>query len=44
MVGWHHQLDGYEFEQAPRVGDRQGSLVCHSLWVHKKSDVTEQRK
>ena len=28
MVGWHHQLDGYEFEQAPRAGDGQGSLVC----------------
>ena len=28
MVGWHHQLNGYEFEQAPGVGDGQGSLVC----------------
>ena len=28
MVGWHHQLDGHEFEQAPGVGDGQGSLVC----------------
>ena len=28
MVGWHHRLDGYEFEQAPGVGDGQGSLVC----------------
>ena len=34
MVGWHHQLNGYEFEQAP--GDReQGSLVCCSSWVAK---------
>ena len=28
MVGWHHQLDGHEFEQAPGVGDGQGSLAC----------------
>ena len=28
MVGWHHQLNGHEFEQAPGVGDGQGSLVC----------------
>ena len=27
MVGWHHRLDGHEFEQAPEVGDRQGNLV-----------------
>ena len=32
MVGWHHQLDGHEFEQAPGVGDRQGSLACCSPW------------
>ena len=30
MVGWHHQLDGHEFEQAPGVGDGQGSLACCS--------------
>ena len=41
-VGWHHQLDGHEFEQAPGVGDGQGSLACCSLWGHKKSDMTEQ--
>ena len=35
MVGWHHQLDGHEFEQVPGVGDRQGSLVCCSPWVRK---------
>ena len=35
MVGWHHQLDGHEFEQAPGVGDGQGSLACFSLWVTK---------
>ena len=32
MVGWHHQLDGHEFEQALGVGDRQGSLACYSPW------------
>ena len=32
MVGWHHRLDGQEFEQAPGVGDGQGSLACCSLW------------
>ena len=30
MVGWHHRLDGREFEQAPGVGDGQGSLMCYS--------------
>ena len=33
MVGWHHQLDGHEFEQAPGVGDGQGSLAYCSQWV-----------
>ena len=42
MVGWHYRLDGHEFEQAPRVGDGQGTLVCCSLWGHKESDMTEQ--
>ena len=32
MVGWHHRLNGHEFEWAPGVGDEQGSLVCCSLW------------
>jgi len=41
MVGWHHQLDGYEFEQVLGVGDGQGSLVCSSSWCHKESDMTE---
>ena len=41
MVGWHHQLDGHEFEQAPGVGDRQGGLACCSPWGHKESDMTE---
>ena len=41
MVGWHHQLDGHEFEQAPRVGDGQGSLACCSPWGLKELDMTE---
>ena len=39
MVGWHHQLDGHEFEQAPGVGDGQGCLVCCDPWHRKKSDT-----
>ena len=42
MVGWHHQLDGHEFELAPGVGDRQGSLACCSPWDCKELDMTEQ--
>ena len=41
MAGWHHQLDGHEFEHAPGVGDGQGSLLCCSPWGHKESDMTE---
>ena len=41
MVGWHHWLNGHKFEQALRVGDGQGSLVCCSPWGHKESDMTE---
>ena len=41
MVGWHHQLDGHESEQAPGVGDEQGSLACCSPWGRKESDTTE---
>ena len=41
MVGWHHQLDGHEFEQAPGVGDGQGSLACCNPWAPKESDRTE---
>ena len=42
MVGWHHRLNGHEFEQAPGVGDGQGSLACCSPWGHKELDTTEQ--
>ena len=41
MVGWHHQLKGCEFKQAPGVGDGQGSLVCCSPWGCKESNTTE---
>ena len=41
MVGWHHQLDGHEFEQDPGVGDGQGGLACCSPWGCKESDTTE---
>ena len=42
MGGWHHQLDRYEFEQIPEVGDGQGSLVCYSPWGRKELEMTEQ--
>ena len=42
MVGWHHQLDGHEFEQALGVGDGQGSLACCSPWGHKESTWLKQ--
>ena len=42
MVGWHHQLDGLEFEQALGVGDGQGRLACCGLWSHKEVDTTER--
>ena len=42
MVGWHHQVDGHEFEQAPGVGDGQGSLVCCIPWGCKELDMTER--
>ena len=42
MVGWHHWLNGHEFEQALGVGDGQGSLACCSPWGHKELDMTEQ--
>ena len=41
MAGWHHGLNGHEFEQAPGVGDRQGGLVCCSPWGCKDSDMTD---
>ena len=46
MVGWHHQLDGHEFEQALGVGDRQGNLAGCSPWDHRvRHDlVTKQQQ
>ena len=35
MIGWHHRLDGHEFEQALGIADGQGSLVCYSPWLAK---------
>ena len=42
MVGWHHQLDGLDFEQAPGVGDGQGSPACCSPQGCEESDTTER--
>ena len=42
MVGWHHQLNGHEFEQALGVRDRQGSLACCNPWGHKELEMTER--
>ena len=42
MVGWHHRLDGREFEQGPGVGDGQGSLACCSPRGPKELDTTER--
>ena len=41
MVGWHHRLNGHEFEQASGGGDGQEILVCCSPWGRKESDTTE---
>ena len=42
MVGWHHRLDGHEFEQTPRDREGQRSLVCCSRWGRKELVTTEQ--
>ena len=42
MVAWHHRFDGHEFEQAPGVGDGQGSLAYCSPWGCKELDTTER--
>ena len=41
-VGWHHRLDGRDFEQAPGDGEEKGSFVCYSPWGRKESDMTER--
>ena len=40
-IGWHHRLDGHEFEQAPGDGEGQGRLVCCSPWGRKELDRTD---
>ena len=42
ITGWHHQLNGHEFEQALGDGEEQGRLACCSPWGHKESAMTEQ--
>ena len=42
MVGWHHRLDGHEFELTPGVGDAQGGLAFCNSWGRKELDMTEQ--
>ena len=42
MIGWHYRLNGHEFEQTPRDGEGQGSLVCCSSWGCKELDTTER--
>jgi len=41
MVGWHHWLNGHEFEQAPGIGEGQGSQACCTPWGCRESDMTE---
>ena len=41
MVGWHYELNGYEFEQAPGDGEEHGSLACCSPWGYKESEMNE---
>ena len=41
MTGWHHRLDGHEFESDPEVGVGQRGLACCSPWGHKELDKTE---
>ena len=41
MAGWHHRLDGREFEWTPGVGEGQGGLACCNSWGRKESDMTE---
>ena len=43
MIGWHHRLNGHEFEQALGDGEGQVGLACCSPWGRKESDTTEQR-
>ena len=42
MVGWHHRLNGHEFNQTLGDGEGQETLACFSPWGHKESDMTER--
>ena len=46
IVGWHHQLNGHEFEQTPGGSEEQGNLACSSLWGHRVGHdlATEQQQ
>ena len=41
MVGWHHQLNGHEYGQAPAVGVGPGGLTCCGPWGHEEMDTTQ---
>ena len=40
MIGWHHRINGHEFEQTPGDGKGQGNLVYYSRWARKELDMT----
>ena len=42
MAGWHHQLDGHEYESTPGTGDGQGGLACCVSWGRQGSDTNER--
>ena len=42
MAGWHHQLNGHEFEWTPGDGDGQGGLACYGSWGREELDTTER--
>ena len=42
MIGWHHQLNGHEFEQTPGDSEGQGTLACCSPWGHNESEMTDK--
>ena len=44
MVGWHHQLNGHEFEQAPGDGEGQGSQACCSAWVTNRHNWSTEHQ
>ena len=44
MIGWHHRINGHEFEQTPGNSERLESLACYSSWGYKESDMTEEQQ